>query len=203
MDKNIYKWSDFIDSTLTTVPQILTAVGLLLLVVAIVCTFRAPKNIKYQLTMLSLLLALILIGEFVLGGVVYQIRSDVEQYALKQMQYTIDGYNQTGHEASRQSWNVLQSDIECCGISGPKDWKSVSRSGKLPASCCYALQIDESCTEINSYTNGCYEEFKNNLQHNNRIIFWSAVGFALIQIFAVFLAFYTKCTVTHEGYEKI
>lgn len=46
-----------------------------------------------------------------LGGIVYHIRSDVEQYALKQMKYTIDGYNQTGHEASRQSWNVLQSDV--------------------------------------------------------------------------------------------
>ncbi|XP_050054458.1 tetraspanin-4-like [Aphis gossypii] len=154
---------------------------------------------------LSLLLVLILIGEFVLGGIVYHIRSEVEQHALQQMEYTINGYNQTGHETFRQSWNVLQSNIECCGISGPKDWKSVSRSGKLPASCCYALQIDESCTEINSYTNGCYDEFKNSLQHNNRIIFWSALGFALIQISAVILAFYTKCTVANElnEYEKI
>lgn len=79
-------------------------------------------------------------------------------------------------------YNNARFQIECCGISGPKDWKSVSRSGKLPASCCYALQIDESCTEINSYTNGCYDEFKNSLQHNNRIIFWSALGFALIQV---------------------
>lgn len=51
MDKNIYKWSDFINSTLTIVPQILTCVGLVLLVIAIVCTFHAPKNIKCQLTM--------------------------------------------------------------------------------------------------------------------------------------------------------
>ncbi|KAE9531656.1 hypothetical protein AGLY_010862 [Aphis glycines] len=165
---------------------------------------------------LSLLLALILIGELVLGGIVYHIRSDVEQHTLQQMKYTINRYNQTGHEIFRQSWNVLQSNkiivfeynnarfqIECCGINGPKDWKSVSHSGKLPASCCYALQIDESCTEINSYTNGCYDEFKNSLQHNNQIIFWSALGFALIQIFAVILAFYTKCTVVRNEYEKI
>jgi len=203
MDKNLYKWSEFIDSTLTTVPQIITAVGLILLVIAIVCTLHTPKNIKCRLVMLSILLAIIFIGEFVLGSVVYRMCCDMEQYALKQMKYTISVYNKTGHEASRQSWNVLQSDTECCGINGQKDWKLVTHSDKLPASCCYAIQIDESCTEINSYTIGCFDKFKTNLQHNNRIIFWSAIGFALLQIFATFLTFYFKCSIVHEGYEKI
>ncbi|XP_025207696.1 tetraspanin-9-like [Melanaphis sacchari] len=203
MDKNLYKWSEFVNSKLTSMPEILAAVGILLLVIAIVYTFAAPKNTKYQLTMLSFLLIIVLIGEFVLGVVVYNIRSDMEQYALSQMEYTISTYNKTGSEASRQSWNLLQSDVECCGISGPKDWELVTRSGKLPTSCCYAIQIDESCTESNSYTTGCFEKFKDNLQHNNRIILWSAIGFALIQIFAAFLAFYHKCSVTREEYEKI
>ncbi|XP_026813928.1 tetraspanin-9-like [Rhopalosiphum maidis] len=203
MDKKLYKWSEFIDSTLTTVPQILTAVGFILLVISVACTLGTPKNIKCRLTVLSLLLAIILIGEFVLGGVVYRMRNDMEQYALKQMKYTISAYNKTGHEASRQSWNVLQSDTECCGINGQKDWELVTRSGKLPASCCYAIQIDESCTYINSYTIGCFDKFKTNLQHNNRLIFWFAIGFAMLQILAAFLTFYSKCSIVHEGYEKI
>ncbi|XP_015368314.1 PREDICTED: tetraspanin-9-like [Diuraphis noxia] len=206
MDKKLYKWSGFVDSELTTVPQVLTAVGLALLVIAIVviCMCGTLKNIKYRLLLVSMLLAILLIGEFLLGGVVYHMRSDMEHYALKQMEYTISAYNKTEHEATRQSWNVLQSNIECCGIEGPKDWKSVTGTGELPASCCYAIQIDQSCTEINSYTIGCFEKFKTNLQQNSQIIFWSAIGFALIQIFAVFLAFYCKCSIVHdEEYEKI
>ncbi|XP_022162248.1 tetraspanin-6-like [Myzus persicae] len=203
IDRKLYKWSEFVDSELTSLPQVLTAVGLTLLVIAVVCVYATLKNIKYRLILVSLLLAILLVGEFLLGGVVYHMRSDMEQYALKRMEYTISEYNKTGHEATRQSWNVLQSNIECCGIEGPKDWKLVSLSGGLPASCCYAVQIDQSCTEINSYTIGCFQKFKTNLQQNSRIIFWFAVGFALVQIFAVFLAFYFKCSVVHEEYEKI
>ncbi|XP_003244334.1 CD151 antigen-like isoform X1 [Acyrthosiphon pisum] len=203
MDRKLYKWSAFVDSELTTVPQLLTTIGLALLVIAVICMCGTLKNIKYQLIMVSVLLAILLIGEYILGSVVYHMCSDMEQYALERMKYTISTYNKTGHEATRQSWNTLQSNIECCGIDGPKDWKLVTRSGELPASCCYAVQIDQSCTEINSYKIGCFEKFKTNLQQNNRIIFWSAVGFALVQIFAVFLAFYCKCSIVHEEYEKI
>jgi len=72
--------------------------------------------------------------------------------------------------------------IECCGIDGPEDWKLVTRGGELPSSCCYAVQIDQSCTENNSYTIGCFEKFKTNLQENSQIIFWCAIGFTLVQV---------------------
>ncbi|KAL4098714.1 hypothetical protein QTP88_023258 [Uroleucon formosanum] len=120
-----------------------------------------------------------------LGSVVYHMCSDMEQYALERMKYTTSTYNKSGHEATRQSWNTLQSNIECCGIDGLKDWKPVTSSGELPTSCCYGIQIGQSCTEINSYTIGCFEKFKTNLQQNNRIIFWSSIGFALIQYCAL------------------
>lgn len=127
------------------------------------------------------------------------------------MNHTISGYNKTGYEASTQTWNLIQSDvnngylyyllncvifpslikiefsnchfqIECCGIYGPKDWEPVTHSNKLPTSCCYAIPLDGFCTDIESYKDGCFKKFESILEENSEIIIWTAIGFALIQV---------------------
>lgn len=36
---------------------------------------------------------------------------EIKDYALNQMNHTISGYNKTGYEASTQTWNLIQSDV--------------------------------------------------------------------------------------------
>lgn len=55
MDRKLDKWSEFVDSELTTLPQVLTAVGLALLVIAIVCMYGTLKNIKYRLILVGIM----------------------------------------------------------------------------------------------------------------------------------------------------
>jgi len=52
-----------------------------------------------------------LIGELILSGFVYQMRNEIKDYALNQMNHTISGYNKTGFEASTQTWNLIQADV--------------------------------------------------------------------------------------------
>lgn len=54
---------------------------------------------------------MVLIGELVFSGIVYNMHSEIESYALQQMKDTINTYNKTGHDTSTQIWNVLQSDV--------------------------------------------------------------------------------------------
>lgn len=54
---------------------------------------------------------MVLIGELVFSGIVYNMHGEIESYALEQMKDTINVYNKTGHETSTQIWNVLQSDV--------------------------------------------------------------------------------------------
>lgn len=72
--------------------------------------------------------------------------------------------------------------MACCGIYGPKDWKPVT-DGKLPSSCCYAIPVDGFCTEVDSYESGCFEKLENFLEANSQLIIWTAIGFALIQVY--------------------
>lgn len=54
---------------------------------------------------------MVLIGELVFSGIVYNLRTEIESSALTRMQDTIKTYNQTGHETSTELWNVVQSDV--------------------------------------------------------------------------------------------
>lgn len=54
IDRKLYKWSEFVDSELTSLPQVLTAVGLTLLVIAVVCVYATLKNIKYRLILVGI-----------------------------------------------------------------------------------------------------------------------------------------------------
>lgn len=71
--------------------------------------------------------------------------------------------------------------MECCGIYEPNDWKPITHN-KLPASCCYAFPVNGSCTELDSYKNGCFEKLESYLQENSQIIIWTVIGFALLQV---------------------
>lgn len=54
---------------------------------------------------------MVLIGELVFSGIIYNKHGEIESYALEQMQHTINTYNKTGYETSTQIWNILQTDV--------------------------------------------------------------------------------------------
>lgn len=201
INQKLYKWSNFISTDLITTPQILLAIGIGLFIISIIGLCGVLRDVGWLLTLFSVLLTIVLIGELILSGFVYQMRNEIKDYALNQMNHTISGYNKTGFEASTQTWNLIQADIECCGIYGPEDWKPVT-ANKLPTSCCYAIPLDGFCTYDESYKDGCFEKFESILQENSKIIIWAAIGFALIQLFAVFLACCRKCSL-HKEYETV
>lgn len=72
--------------------------------------------------------------------------------------------------------------MECCGINGPEDWKPVMHSDILPKACCRAIPVNGSCTEVDSYKDGCYSKLETSVQENSQLIVWTAVGFALVQV---------------------
>lgn len=72
--------------------------------------------------------------------------------------------------------------MECCGLTGPNDWKPIMHTDELPKSCCYAFPSDKYCTKDDSYQNGCFTTFKSTVQENNNLIMWSVIGFTLTQV---------------------
>lgn len=115
-------------------PQILLAIGLGVLVIAIVGLCGVLRDSGCLLTLVSIiflklyignkllylyniilqfsiLLTIVLIGELALSGFIYHMHGEIEKYALNQMNTSISVYNKTGQEASTEAWNLLQSDV--------------------------------------------------------------------------------------------
>uniref|UniRef100_A0A1A9WP44 Uncharacterized protein n=1 Tax=Glossina brevipalpis TaxID=37001 RepID=A0A1A9WP44_9MUSC len=42
-----------------------------------------------------------------------------------------------------EAWNHIQSEMMCCGIDDPTDWRRLSLNKTLPSSCCRPQYIDE------------------------------------------------------------
>lgn len=72
--------------------------------------------------------------------------------------------------------------MECCGVSGPKDWNKVTNSDKLPISCCHEIPLNGSCTLVDSFQGGCFDKLNTNIQENSNILIWAAIGIAVIQV---------------------
>jgi len=57
----------------------------------------------------SVLLTIVLIGELILAGVTYHVRSDIEQFAVDQMNHSMTMYNKSAEATT--AWDILQSDV--------------------------------------------------------------------------------------------
>ncbi len=42
------------------------------------------------------------------------------------MKSGMKNYNTTGHEGVTETWNIIQNDFGCCGVTDYKDWKTGS-----------------------------------------------------------------------------
>ena len=90
------------------------------------------------------------------------------------------------------AWNLVQTELKCCGVNGPGDWhlsnNTIVETPFLPDSCCQAVQIDQKCRNDNHfgpYEKGCLEAFSNFLHANAGIIGALIASVAFIQIAVV------------------
>uniref|UniRef100_A0A2S2PY38 Leukocyte surface antigen CD53 n=1 Tax=Sipha flava TaxID=143950 RepID=A0A2S2PY38_9HEMI len=103
-----YKWSNFVNTEITTTPILLLFIGLGLFLISAIGLCGVLRDSGCLLTLFSILLTIVLIGELILSGVVYHMRNEIETYALSQMNHTISTYNVTGHNTSTEAWNLIQ-----------------------------------------------------------------------------------------------
>ncbi|XP_050520935.1 tetraspanin-9-like [Daktulosphaira vitifoliae] len=202
INQKFYNWSSFISKDLITAPQIMLVIGLIVFAIAILGLCGIIRDSGCLLILFSVLLTLVLMGELIFSGAVLMMRGEIKEFAMKEMNQTISKYNQTGYETSTEAWNILQSDVECCGINGPNDWKIVTHTDVLPVSCCKAIPVDWHCTKTDAYLTGCFTLLEDKLQENSQLLFWTGIAFAAVQLLAVTLACCRRCSLYKE-YETV
>lgn len=98
----------------------------------------------------SLLLGWITIFEMVMGLIVLT--------NTEKLNAALDiGFNKTFKEYTNNKdvWDMVQSELKCCGIHGSDDYKPIFNSTELPKSCCLDLAEYKVCTKVDASHIGC------------------------------------------------
>jgi len=127
---------------------------------------------------------------FVTGNVALTLRYEVSEKMIRRnMDAALHKYSMTGGESYFGSWNYIQRDLSCCGITHFSDWDKVHLEGNLtfPTSC--NCQLPKNCTEGGAFRPGCLKLVRDRVVHDD-----GAAGGSLIALsFGELLTFAIYC----------
>ncbi|KAL3269915.1 hypothetical protein HHI36_008972 [Cryptolaemus montrouzieri] len=146
----------------------------------------------------SILLVLIFVLEVTAGVLGYIHRSEVGVMLEDKLNSTISEYYK--NDEIKNTWDIAQHEGECCGITGPSDWKNFT----LPHTCCPNTHDDGSCTMKNPdhYTASCFEQLKETFSNYAAIIGGIGIGISLSQLIGIIFACCLARSIRHE-YETV
>ncbi|XP_013140975.1 PREDICTED: CD63 antigen-like [Papilio polytes] len=123
----------------TTGPVVLIIVGVIVFIVAFFGCCGAVKENHCMIVTFAIFLLVIFIAELAVGIAGYVKHDDIKDSIVRHLNTTIKEYP-TNKEV-QSTFDILQTDLQCCGIYGPGDWANNSMA--IPDTCCAGREIKE------------------------------------------------------------
>jgi len=195
-------------------------VGILLLIVGFLGCAAAISESQFSLVLYFGLLLTVLVAQISAAVWTYTNNDKLEEL----LRYSVKTTVQTEYgtiQSRTETFDVIQSGLECCGASGPSDWagskynnpqttslrlaiSSAEQSYKIPASCCNgdAKQCSEAQTALASgpiskliYSEGCTEKLLYTSRKSMIIFLVILVAIGSIEFFGLVLALILCCAI--------
>ncbi|CAM1299144.1 Uncharacterised protein g2341 [Pycnogonum litorale] len=209
VERNYERFLGFLGKDFSSPPVMMIVVGVIVAVIAFFGCCGAFKE-NYCMTMTySALLGVVLIMELAAGSSAYVLRGDLEKIVQERMLDSMAHYDPNATITVTKTWDLIQSDLNCCGLFGFQDWKMqtiYANNSDLPDSCCksYSHECGVGLMENlnDSYITGCYKKFLTGAEGNIVTIGAVGIGIAFIQVIGILFA----CCFARElksGYEQV
>ncbi|RZC35331.1 uncharacterized protein BDFB_000932 [Asbolus verrucosus] len=181
-------YSNFVYDSFQSAPLVLIIVGIIIFVVAFFGCCGAVKENHCMVITFSILLLVIFTMEIGTGIAGYIRRNEVEGMLENKLNSTMFDYYT--NEDIKNTWDIVQHEVECCGMTGPQDWYKVTHNDSLPHTCCPNTPDDGSCTmkSRNKYTDSCFGELKELFTKYASVIGGVGIGIAVSQLIGVIFA---------------
>lgn len=179
--------------------KLLIAVGVLITIIAFLGCCGAWKLNKCMLICFIILLIIIFCCEIAAAVVGYMHRNEFKKNLPEDMKDVFDKYGESGQKGTTDGIDLLQENLKCCGITGPKDWQRTNwgkNQRDVPDSCCITKTKD--CgkgtitivgTVLNTvYKKGCEKELETLVGKYLPVIAGIAVGIIVIQFLGMIFA---------------
>jgi len=201
MQVEMSKYLDFLDNQAVSTAIVLIIIGALIALVAFLgCCGSCTSNACLMKTYGALLIIL-LIAEIGTAVAIYVFKGDVKDLVNTNMKSTLKNYGKEDFPAPTESWNLLQHNFKCCGVTKFGDWldaEELKIKNSVPDSCCRSETVgcgeglaDKTTTQVEDkiYTNGCLSTFEDEIEGNVGIAAGIGVGIAVIQLITIIAAF--------------
>uniref|UniRef100_A0A1L8DK60 Tetraspanin n=2 Tax=Nyssomyia neivai TaxID=330878 RepID=A0A1L8DK60_9DIPT len=187
VQSSYHHYSNFVDDTVSVAPILLIIVGSVIFIISSFGCCGALKENSCMVLTFSVFLIVIFLLEFGIGIAGYVKHGQLEEILEKGFNSTLHNYDKSID--SQHAWRLIQSELSCCGIQGPRDWQQVFHNSSLPNSCCVQMPTTVSeCTIEHSLQDGCMHKLLSLLQHNALILGGVGIGIAVVQLLAVCFA---------------
>ncbi|XP_045491544.1 CD63 antigen-like [Colias croceus] len=188
---NAYPYVNLTDESFyTSAPVILIIVGLIVFIVAFFGCCGAVKENHCMIVTFSVFLLMIFIAELAVGIAGYVKHQDLETSIVRSLNESLKHYS-TDTDIQK-NYDIIQTDLQCCGIYGPGDW--ANNSLPIPSSCCAAREIADNkpaeCTPASPdfHNAGCLDNILIHLKEVALVLGSVGMGIAFVQLLGVIFA---------------
>ncbi|XP_041472449.1 tetraspanin-9-like isoform X2 [Lytechinus variegatus] len=177
--------------------NLLIACGVIVLVVGFLGCCGAIKESPCMLLIFFFLLLLILILEIAAGALAFTYRNKVEEFVIKDLTTGLSQYNKS--QSLTKAWDILQSDLQCCGVNTSDDWQSpnITLAGPFPDSCCKDGFEKDCAIRAGAvpWDVGCQGKLTMKLRDNIYIVGAIGIAFGLIQVLGLVFSMCLYCSI--------
>ncbi|XP_076233605.1 CD63 antigen [Calliopsis andreniformis] len=188
-------YNNFMDSWFFAAPVLMIIVGAIVFIVSYFGCCGAIKENHCMIITFSVLLLIIFALELGAGIAGYMMRGKVHAMVENRMNSTMEEY--LSNDDIRRSWDIMQHDLQCCGMNSVNDWAQVGFSDNtVPDSCCKEVPTGSKCdlNSIHIHDDGCMKNLQDAIEHNALILGGVGIGITIIQLIEVIFT----CCLAHS-----
>ncbi|XP_043932565.1 leukocyte surface antigen CD53 [Protopterus annectens] len=175
--------------------NILIIVGAIILVVAFLGCMGSIKENKCLLMSFFILLLIILLIEVVMAILLFIYEKKINEYVQIQLNEGLKMYEWENSTGITKAWNMIQQQMQCCGVKNATDWP------QPPKSCCMGNSYSnnsESCSTY--YTEGCYRKLAEWFENNFLLVGIATIIVSVIQVLGMSFAMTMYCQIVKNTY---
>ncbi|XP_053112284.1 tetraspanin-9 isoform X1 [Hemicordylus capensis] len=170
--------------------NLVIAIGTIVMVTGFLGCLGAIKENKCLLLSFFIVLLIILLAELILLILFFVYMDKINESARQDLKEGLKLYNTENNVGLKNAWNIIQAEMNCCGVTDYRDWYPVLGEYTVPDRCCKENSQDcgRNVTNTSSVWNtGCYEKVKTWFDDNKHIL--GSVGMCILIMQILGMAF--------------
>lgn len=89
---------------------------------------------------------------------------------------------------SQEIIDIIQKNLECCGIDSKDDYNGILHNKTIPWSCCSDVDMYSECPRDQAFKHGCANALKDFLVYAGVVLGGVAIGIAVVELIGIIFA---------------